>query len=128
MPQYTGIFDQQGRMRPSYFVFHWLSLLGGNPVKVSGTNKEIKTMASEKNNRINMLLWNFPENGSGKDYNLSLNLPSGTSGTFRVVKLDPASAVNNIKVLRSGSVKDMEKSPMNITLAPYEINWIEISR
>ena len=128
MPQYTGIFDQQGRVRPSYYEFRWLSLLDGSMLKVSGTNDDIKSLASEKNGRINLLVWNFPEAGKGKVYDVTLHILSGGNGTFRIVNLNPSAAVNNIKVLRSGSLNELGKDPMKLTLKPYAINWIEINR
>ncbi len=128
MPQYTGIFDQQGRVRSSYYVFRWLSLLDGKPIKISGTNKDVKYLASEKDNWINILVWNFPDKGQGKDYDITLNYSPDKKGTFRIVKLDPTVATSNIEVLRSGSLEVLKTNPINLLLAPYEIKWIEVSR
>ncbi len=128
MPQYTGLFDQQGRVRPSYSVFRLLSLLNGKLLKISGTNNDIKTLASEKDNWINILIWNFPDKGPGKDYDITLKYSPDKKGSFRIVKLNPTAATNNIEVLRSGAMEDLKITPMNILLKPYEVNWIEISR
>ncbi len=128
MPQYSGIYDNQGRVRPSYFVFHWLSLLDGQQLKVSGTNDELKTLATKNGHWTNILVWNFPAGGQGKTYRATVSLPSMKDGTFRLIRLDPERAVNNAEVLRSGSLKELENDPLIISLAPYEINRIEISQ
>ncbi len=128
MPQYTGLFDQQGRVRPSYYVFRWLSLMDGKSIKISGSTGDIKTLASEKDHWINILVWNFPENEPGKICDVRLDYMPDKKGTFRIAKLNASLAVNNIEVLRSGSMKDLDTNQMTLTLAPYEINWIEINK
>ena len=70
----------------------------------------------------------FLPGGQGKTYQASVSLPSMKDGTFRLIRLDPERAVNNAEVLRSGSLKELENDPLNISLAPYEINRIEISQ
>jgi hypothetical protein len=128
MPQYSGIYDNQGRVRPTYYAFRWLSLLNGKQLKVAGTNENVKSFATQNGNRMNILVWNFPDDEIGKKYDATITLPSANKGSFRIVRLNPESVTNNIEVLRSGSIDELDKSPMKISLNQYEINWIEISQ
>lgn len=128
MPQYLGLYDNQGRVRSAYYVMHWLSLLKGTQLKVTGTNADVKAFAGKYENWINMLFWNFPKDGKGEKYEATITLPSLKEGSFRLVRLNPESVQNNVEVLRTGSINDLKNNPMKILLAPYEINWIEISQ
>ena len=127
MPQYSGIYDNQGRVRPSYFVFHWLSLMDGEQLNVTGENKDVKALAVRHDQRMNILVWNFPTGGQGKKYEGVLTLPPMKEGTFRLVRLDPERAVNNVIVLRSGTVRELDKKPLTLSLSPDDIEWIEIN-
>ncbi|HYM05487.1 MAG TPA: hypothetical protein VEU11_02910, partial [Terriglobales bacterium] len=46
MPQYEGIFDNQGRVRPDYYAFKFLSLIRGQNLPVTGTVPDIHAFAA----------------------------------------------------------------------------------
>ena len=127
MPQYDGLYDNQGRMRPSYYSFKLLSLIKGQELPVTGTSPEIKALAARGGSWVNVVLWNFPPEGAGKPYEVTVQLPSERKGNVRVVRLDPESTVNNLEQIRNGAVPSLEHDPLRVTLRPYEIYWIEVT-
>jgi hypothetical protein len=46
---------------------------------------------------------------------------------LRAIRLVPTNSVNQLEVRRYGEVSQLEKEPIKIKLAPYEIRWIVIS-
>ncbi len=74
-----------------------------------------------------MVFWNFPES-EGKEYEVNIRFPQQKTGGFQLIRLDPESAVNNLKIVRSGSVEDLGRAPLHVTLHPYEIYWVELSQ
>jgi hypothetical protein len=74
-----------------------------------------------------VVLWNFPAEGTGKTCDVRVQIPVEKKGGVRVVRLNPESAVNNLEQIRNGRGSDLERKPLNLTLRPYEIYWIEIT-
>lgn len=51
--------------------------------------------------------------------------PVGVAGrNARIVRLDPAAAVNNLKVVHFGRAEDLDKVPLR--LQPWDILWVEV--
>jgi len=126
MPQYDGLYDNQGRVRPAYYSFKLLSLIKGKRLAVSGTTSEVKALAAVNEGRINLIVWNFPTDGKGKKIEAALQFSSIKDTNFRMVRLNPESAVNNLEVERYGPVAELQSRPLRMALAPYEIYWVEI--
>jgi len=127
MPQYDGLYDNQGRMRPAYYAFKLLSLIKGQELPVTGTSPDLKALAARGGSWVNVVLWNFPSEGAGKPYEVMVQFPSEGKGNVRVVRLNPESAVNNLEQIRTGRISDLERDPLRVTLRPYEIYWIEVT-
>ncbi len=127
MPQYDGLYDNQGRMRPAYYAFKLLSLIKGQELPVTSTSPDIKALAARGGWWVNVALWNFPSDGPGKPYELSVQFPTERKGNVRVVRLNPESAVNNLEQIRNGTISHLDRDPLRVTLRPYEIYWIEVT-
>lgn len=128
MPQYDGLYDNQGRVRPAYYVFLWLRLFKGTQIEVSaGGEGSLRSFAARDGDSINVLLWNFPDgDGSGMVHEGIIDFPEVSGGSFRSVRLNPESFINNMEVLRAGCARGLKNDPIKFSLKPYEINWIEI--
>ena len=126
MPQYDGLYDNQGRVRPAYYSFKLLSRIKGKRLPLSGATADVKALASTDDSKINVIVWNFPADGKGKKIEAILRLPSVKKGNFRLARLNPESAVNNLEIIRHGPVSELPSQPLRIALIPYEIHWVEI--
>ncbi len=127
MPQYCGIWDNQSNVRPSYYAFKLLSQIRGKKIPVQGTTSEIHAFAAENSQALNVVLWNFPTDGKGKTEETILRFPKNKGGRFREILLVPTNPLNQLEIRRVGEVSQLEKDPIKIKLAPYEIRWIVIS-
>jgi hypothetical protein len=61
MPQYDGLFDYQGTVRPSYYAFKLLSRLTGGRLQLDSTDPEVHGFFTDDPMYLtrNLLLWNF---------------------------------------------------------------------
>jgi len=122
-----GIFDNHGRVRPSYFVFKSLSQQKGKQLEVKGTNEDVKSFTTKAGNWIYTIIWNFPLNGQGKTYKCKVTYKNIKKGRFRVLRINPENTLYNVEELRAGEIKELKENPITITLAPYNIKWILLS-
>ncbi len=127
MPLYLGLFDTEGRVRPTYYAFKILSLMKGEKLGIAGTGTDVKGFAARNKGGVHMVFWNFPE-GEGKEYEVSIRFPQQKTGSFQLIRLDPESAINNLKILRNDSVGKLDQDPIHVTLRPYDIYWVELSQ
>ena len=127
MPIYLGLFDTEGRMRPAYYALKILSLIKGEKLAIAGTGTEVKGFAARNKGWVHVVFWNYPE-GEGRTYEASVSFPHQKAGRFQLIRLDPESPINNLKIIRSESVKNLEQAPLHVTLHPYEVYWIEVSQ
>jgi len=44
MPQYDGLYDNQGRVRPAYYAFKLLSLIKGQELPVTGATADVHAL------------------------------------------------------------------------------------
>jgi hypothetical protein len=127
MPLDLGLFDTEGRVRPTYYAFKILSLMKGEKLGIAGTGTDVKGFAARNKGWVHMVFWNFPE-GEGKEYEVSIRFPQQKTGSFQLIRLDPESAINNLKILRNDSVGKLDQDPIHVTLRPYDIYWVELSQ
>lgn len=127
MPQYCGLWDNQGTVRPAYYAFKLLSEIRGKNIPVQGTTSDIHSFAAQGSQGLNVLLWNFPQDKKGNTQEILLRFPQNKSGRFREVRLVPANSVNQLEIRRVGEVSQLEKEPIKINLAPHEIRWIMLT-
>lgn len=126
-PIYLGLYDSEGRVRPTYYALKTLSLMKGEKLGISGIGPEVKGFAARKDGVVHMLFWNFPE-GQAKTYEVTIRFPHEKTGSVQMYRLDPESAVNNWKLVRGDSAESLEHAPLRVTLHPYEICWIELGQ
>jgi len=125
LPTYLGLFDTEGRMRPAYYALKMLSLMRGEKLAIGGTGTEVKGFAARSQAWVHVVFWNYPQ-GEGQTYEATVSFPHEKTGSFQLIRLDPESPINNLKIIRSESVKRLDQAPLHVTLHPYEIYWVEV--
>jgi hypothetical protein len=126
-PQYDGLYDHQGRVRPAYYAFKLLSLIRGRRLAISGTTADVKGLAARSGGQVNAVIWNFPQPSSGETQEITLRLPESKTGQFRVTRLNAASVINQLELERAGNCAELDQSPIRFTLRPHEIRWLSIN-
>lgn len=127
LPIYLGLFDTEGRIRPAYYALKLLSLINGEKLAIAGTGTEVKGFAARSNGWVHMVFWNYPV-GEGKAYEVTIRFPHINTGSFQLIRLDPESSTNNLKILRNEGVGKLDQKPIHITLHPYEVYWVELGQ
>ncbi len=122
-PQYDGLWDNQGRVRPSYFAFKLLSTIRGTKISVRGTTPDIHAFAVKNDDKVHLVIWNFsPTNHE----TITLHISGEKDRQFREISLN--ATVNQLEIIRQGATSEFEKRPLEFVLAPYGIRWITVSR
>lgn len=127
MPQYDGLYDNQDRVRPAYYAFQLLGLIRGQRLMTTGTNPDVSAIAARRGPWVTLLVWNFPLDGPGKTYQVTVAFPSERQGYVSLVRLNPAVAVNNLEQIRNGLVLDLASHPVRFALLPYQIYEVELT-
>ncbi len=127
MPQYDGLYDNQDRVRPAYYAFKLLSLIKGEQLPVAGTNLDLNALAARSGPWVNVVLWNFPLEGAGGPYEVTVQFPAERKGSVRLARLNPESPMNTLEQIRNGDISDLERHPLRVILRPYDIYWIEVT-
>jgi hypothetical protein len=127
MPQYDGLYDNQNRVRPAYYALKLLSLMKGERLAVTGTNSELKALAARAGQWTNVLVWNYPLEGTAKPYEVAVQFTSEQKGNVRVVRLNAESPLNNLEQIRNGELTALRSQPLRMRLGLYEIYWIELT-
>jgi xylan 1,4-beta-xylosidase len=126
-PQFLGIYDNQDRVQPNYYAFKVLSLIRGEKLSVSGTTGDIHAFAARDGHSVDVVVWNFPRDGEGAPHDVTVQFPSEREGLVQVVRLDPESHVNNLEQMRMAPVSKLGAHPVQLTLHPYEIFWVDLT-
>lgn len=126
MPQYDGLFDQQGRVRPAYFAFKLLSLMHGERLRVSGTTSGIGALAAKNGPWINLLFWSFPQEGKSGNTRVAVNLSPLPKGQVRLVRLNPTVPVNNLQQISNEPLNSKASHVLMVDVHPYNIYWVEV--
>ncbi len=117
MPQYSALFDHHGRVRPAWYAFRLLGQFDGPRFAVAGEQGAIRAIACQLEHRRHVLVWRY-EGGGPPELEVRLALGGLTGGVVRVVALDAAAAVNNLKVMRFQGVPDLAQRPIVLKLRP----------
>jgi len=128
MPQYDGLYDNQGRVRPSFYAFKLLSLIHGDQLAVSGTGSDVKAFAAHNGRSTNLIFWNFPANKPGQTYKTTIQFPSADGGSIRLVRLNPEGHVNELEQIEHEHLSETKTHPLEVSLHPYEVFWVELTR
>jgi len=135
MPQYDGLFDYQGNMRPSYYVFKTLSRVTGNRLPLESGGPTVKGLASydPQYQVIYILLWNYAlERPAPAAVNLSIANLEGKKWKYyrRMFDAETASNDENDRLRLEGmqSIEDKHGVQDAFDLAPYGITFIALKR
>lgn len=127
MPQYDGLFDQQGRVRPAYFAFKLLSLMRGERLQVTGTKPGIGAIASRSGPWINLVFWSFPQDKKNPGTStVTVDLSPASKGRVRLVRLNPSVPVNNLEQISNEPIDLQAPHLLSVDLHPYNVYWVEI--
>lgn len=127
MPQYDGLFDQQGRIRPAYFAFKLLSLMRGGRLQVAGTKPGIGAIASRNGPWINLVFWSFPQGERHPGTTgVTVDLSPRPKGRVRLVGLDPTAPLNNLEQISNETIDPKAPHLLSVNLHPYNVYWVEV--
>ena len=127
MPQYDGLFDQQGRVRPAYFAFKLLSLMRGERLQITGTKPGVGAIASRSGPWINLVFWSFPQDEkSPGTATVTVDLSPASKGRVRLVRLNPSDPVNNLEQISNEPIDPQAPHLLSVRLHPYNVYWVEV--
>jgi hypothetical protein len=124
-PQYDGLYDNQGRVRPAYFAFKLLSQIQGKRLTVTGLASNVKAIAAKRGSEINLLFWNFPLKADSKN-EIFLRFPEGAKGKFRLTRLKAGTALNELELDQLGTLPLNKAEALRFMLSGDEICWIAV--
>ena len=135
MPQFHGIFDYQGNMRPSYYVFKCLSHIAGARLAVESSKGEVKGFAAYDMDFevIHILLWNYSlEKPKSRRVNLTVRNLDGKKWRYYRRSFDVETPSNDENDrLRLESMKNIEgktEVSESFGVAPYGMMFIAIKK
>src|SRR5207302_3110533 len=123
-PQYDGLYDNQGQVRPAYHAFKLLSLIKGARLPVDGPNAAVHALAVKAGPRIHVLVWSFSEKEKSEPVDVLLHFSGVTSGQFRLTRLDPTNRIAPLELLETGDLAKAPGGTLRFQLKPYEIRWV----
>jgi xylan 1,4-beta-xylosidase len=126
MPQYDGLFDQEGRVRPVYYAFKLLSLIHGERLQVTGTKPGVTALAARSGSWINLIFWSFPEKDESGNTAVTVDFNPAPKGYVRLVRLNPTVPVNNLEQILNEPLDAKASHRLNVELSPYNIYWVEV--
>jgi hypothetical protein len=134
-PQYDGLFDFQGIMRPTYFAFKMLSRLTGNRLEVRSDQPNVKLLAAwdEDQQMLHALVWNFAVQTPPRyRVNLRLSNLKGKSWMLRRFRLDSETASNQendrMRLERAETLGGAGDIQDTFELPPYGVTLIALRR
>jgi hypothetical protein len=134
-PQFDGLFDFQGVMRPSYFAFKMLSRLQGNRVEALADQPGVQVLAAWDGDQqmLHALVWNFAvEAPPAQSVNLVLRNVSGRKWKFRRFMLDTDTASNQendrMRMRRAEDFGGAEEFRDAFTLPAYGVALVSARR
>jgi len=135
MPQFHGLFDYQGRMRPSFFIFKTLSRVRGARLAVVSDRPGIKGLAAHDGDWevIHVLLWNWGlERPTKTKVDLKVTDLDGKKWRFYRRTFDAAGASNDendrLHLAAHGDITDTRAWKDSFDLEPYGITFIALKK
>lgn len=126
MPQYDGLWDHQGRVRPAYFAFKLLSLIRGQNIAVQSPDPDVHGLAAQNGQTLNVVLWNFPASEKTHSSEIAARFPATKQGHFREIHLDAEAPRNELELRRQGEIAEVAGHSLKLTLKPYGICWLNL--
>jgi len=127
MPQYDGLYDNQGQVRPAYYAFRLLALLKGEQLKVTGGLNGIKGLAAKTEGGIHALVWNFTKESEPAALEVKLTFSGKERGRFRRTRLNAERQINQLQVEQVGELSALEEKTLRFELKPYDIQWVYLA-
>ncbi|MBN1421065.1 MAG: hypothetical protein JXP34_20000 [Planctomycetes bacterium] len=129
-PQVDGLFDYQGTVRPTYFLFKLLSRLTGERLRVTAEDGTVHGLASrdERLGLYNILVWNF--SAQPRFANIALTGAPGDLVAWPIV-LDPRSgaAGENERLVPGHSLAiERQRPTLEVVLEPYQVRFWALER
>lgn len=126
--QWDGLFDYNGRARPSYFAFKLLSRLTGDRLRLDAPNGNVHGLATydERLRIYNVLIWNFANDPVSVDVTLEGVPPRSV---LRRVTLDAAAPGDDENVrLRPTPSERLQggADDVHVDLEPYGIAFFSL--
>jgi hypothetical protein len=126
--QWDGLFDYNGRIRPSYYAFKLLSRLTGDRLRLESPSGPVHGLATyDARLRIyNVLLWNFSKEPAHAEVMLQ-NVPEPM--VLRRVTLDAAAPIDddNIRLRPTPSVRVAAGTGnISLDLSPYGVEFFSL--
>jgi len=134
-PQYGGLFDFQGVIRPAYFSFRMLSRLTGRRLAVEGASTGVRAIAARDDDLglVNVLVWNygFTPPAAG-DVTLRIrDLPEARWELTRVVLDDETSGrleTDRMKLVARETLGNAAGAAHHFELPPYGVSLIAMKQ
>jgi hypothetical protein len=134
-PQFDGLFDYQGIMRPAYFAFKMLSRLTGNRLQTKSDRTEVKLMAAfdQEQKVVHILAWNFAvETPAASHVNLKIEGMPGGEWTLRGLMLDSATTSNQendrLRVRKTETRENVTGFEDSFELLAYGVALVSLQR
>ncbi|MBI5093384.1 MAG: hypothetical protein HZB26_13210 [Candidatus Hydrogenedentes bacterium] len=128
LPVRLGLYDQQGRIRPAYYVFKMLAQMRGKQWKAASSDPRLFGMAVENGPHLEILFWNFVDKGESQPMDVQLRVDTCAGKPYKLIQFNPASSVDNLEYKNTGLVPDPSQPPLQVQLEPYGIRWLTIDR
>jgi xylan 1,4-beta-xylosidase len=134
-PQFDGLFDYQGILRPAYFAFKMLSRLTGNRVDTKSDQPGIKLLAAydEDQKMYDALVWNFAvETPPAAHVNLKVDGLGEGNWSMRRIALDSDTASNQendrMRVERTDRQQNVRAISDSFDLPPYGVVLVSLRK
>ena len=88
-----------------------------------GERGNVRAISGDGDGYKHVLVWRY-ENGGPEEIEVRLDLAGVNGRNTRVVQLDAAAPVNNIKVIHFGRSDDLGSVPLK--LKPWDMRWVEV--
>jgi xylan 1,4-beta-xylosidase len=134
-PQFDGLFDFQGILRPAYFAFKMLSRLTGNRLEVKSDRPGVKLMAAydEDQKMLHVLAWNFAvEAPPASRVNLKIGGLAAARWALRRLALDSDTASNQendrMRVQRTETFRNATRIEDTFDLPAYGVVLVSLRK
>lgn len=134
-PYFGGLFDFQGNVRYTYFLFKLLSRLGGGRLTVQGTGEAVQGLATYNPtlDSIQVMLWNFqqqPPPARQVEIEIGRLMPGKWSCRRYLLDTSPGLVDENdrLRVMHQEIFEGQAHATLAFTLAPYAVTLLTLKR
>jgi hypothetical protein len=127
LPIYLGLYDEHGRVRPTYYAFKLLAQLRGKAWQVSTSNPCLYGIAVEREKWLEVVFWSFSDKEKPQPMDVAVKLKGITGKRYRLLRINPTATFNNLELIRNDPMSDLQQ-PLQVKLEPYGIRWLTIDK